>query len=166
MDNNNVVFVQHKWINKCCLLLITTVWTDILVLITYTSQTINWEIVLQLLFRFQLVSTSYFIKIYSPCLWKESESKVAAIQWSEMYGMVSSDHSSSTTTKPRKTGSHSHYGQQQQQEQQQHRRRHRPPKPIYARFWDFMKQTWTGVKFALGNTIECLFIPKLFIYPI
>ncbi|OXA45505.1 Kv channel-interacting protein 1 [Folsomia candida] len=62
-----------------------------------------------------------------------------------MYGMVSSDH----TPRPRKEP-------QQQQQQQQHggEGRSRSHKSIYGRVVGFMRQAWTGVKFALDPDLD------------
>jgi len=68
-----------------------------------------------------------------------------------MYGMVSSDH-----PKPRKDTTRHQQQQQAQQQQQQQQSQEggagQPPRSFCGRFLGFMKQAWTGVKFALGKT--------------
>ncbi|CAL8115189.1 unnamed protein product [Orchesella dallaii] len=68
-----------------------------------------------------------------------------------MYGMVSSDHSRS-----RKNTSQSQ--QQTQAQCQQHDSRRSSSRAhnrsMYCRFVNFMKQAWTGVKFALDSDLE------------
>lgn len=33
----------------------------------------------------------------------------------------------------------------------QHHRHHRSRRPLYRRFFNYVREAWTGVKFALGN---------------
>lgn len=77
-------------------------------------------------------------------------------QCRKMYGMVSTDQGktrkvqSQSSQQPQRPPFHSQSSGEGTQLKERHNRS-RPPKSIPARFWDFMKHAWTGVKFALGK---------------
>lgn len=43
-------------------------------------------------------------------------------------------------------------------------RHHRSRRPLYRRFFNYVREAWTGVKFALGNTYKAVEISSVSFY--